>query len=374
MYGAGADGRLVPGVGTPPTNCKENIVQFAAYDGLVDSQDFRRGNGGVAMKAALVHAEIAPRRLPEAVRMVERDLVPGFLGHVGARHGYWMVHRPSGNLLVLTLWESSEHMEVAAADNAARNETAGAVLGISESAVYSLDVAGAHEERLDQAPSVRWVRATWVEGLHTGQHGELPALFREAVPDQMRIRGFCASYWLVNPSLGSAVGFTFWQEAVHVRDSADAARRRRRRIEAVLGCRVSGVAELEAIGVASLVEPVRHDHGAARPLVTRSHLASLGTPITRPPGTLLAVSGTPTDQVVVVADGAAAIVAGDDLQPLVAGSHFGGARITGRRAHEHAVIATTEVEVGVISPGEFTDLKQSDPDAVNELVTGDADP
>ncbi len=326
------------------------------------------------MKAALVHAEIDPRRIPDAARTVERELVPGFLGHVGARHGYWMVHRRTGNLLILTLWESAEHRLAAAADDAARNEVAAAALGVDGSAAYSLDVAGAHEERLDQVPRVRWVRATWVEGLHADQRGELPALFREAVPDQVRLRGFCASYWLVNPVLGSAVGFTFWEGAPNIRDSEDAARRRRRRIEAVLGCRVTGVAELEALGVASLVEPALLAAGVAKPLVARPHLASLGTPVSRPPGTLLAVSGEQTDQVVVVADGTAAIVDGADLTPLTAGDHFGGSRIVDRRAHEHAVVATTEVEVGVISRGDFIDLRQSDPDSAEELVTRDADP
>ena len=88
------------------------------------------------MKAALVHAEIAPSRIPAAARMVERDLVPGFLGHVGARHGYWMVHRRTGNLLILTLWESAEHMDAAAADSAARHEAVGAELGVEGSATY----------------------------------------------------------------------------------------------------------------------------------------------------------------------------------------------------------------------------------------------
>lgn len=326
------------------------------------------------MKAALVHAEMDPSRVAEAARMVERDLVPGFLGHVGARHGYWMVHRPTGNLLILTLWESAEHMGAAASASAARNEVVGTALGVDGSAVYALDVAGAHEERLDQVPRVRWVRATWVEDLHAGQRGELPALFREAVPDQVRLRGFCASYWLVNPVLGSAVGFTFWEGAPDIRDSDDAARRRRRRIEAVLGCRVTGVAELEALGVASLVEQDPADFGGVRPLVARTHLSALGTPLSRPPGTLLAVSGEPTDQVVVVADGSVAIVDGADLKPLGAGAHFGGSRIVERRTHEHAVVATTEVEVGVLSRGDFIDLRDSDPDTADELVTGDADP
>ncbi|MEI2696832.1 MAG: cyclic nucleotide-binding domain-containing protein [Microthrixaceae bacterium] len=325
------------------------------------------------MKAALVHAEIAPSRIPAAARMVERDLVPGFLGHVGARHGYWMVHRRTGNLLILTLWESAEHMDAAAADSAARHEAVGAELGVEGSATYRLDVAGAHEERLDQVPRVRWVRATWVEGLRPDQRGALPALFREAVPDQVRLHGFCASYWLVNPVLGSAVGFTFWEGAAEIRDSEDAARRRRRRIQAVLGCRVTGAAELEALGVASLVEPDAQAAGGAKPFVARTHLAALGTPVSRPPGTLLAMSGEQTDQVVVVVDGAAAIVDGADLLPLTAGDHFGGSRIVARRRHEHAVLATTDVEIGVLSRGDFIDLRESDPGAADELVRDDAD-
>jgi hypothetical protein len=328
------------------------------------------------MRATLVHASIDPQRIPETARAVESELVPGFLSHAGARHSYWMAHRRSGRLLVLTVWDSQDHLDAATGAEAERRAVVGERCGVRIMGVHTMEVVGAHEESIDRAPKVRWVRATWVRDLGRHQQGELPALYREAVPDQLRTRGFCASYWLADPTVGAALGLSFWEGPVERRDSTRSSIRRRRRFEAVLGCTVEGIGEYEAIGVASVVA-----EGPGSAVVDRRRRASgtdalehIGTALERPPGALLAVSGEQTDQVVVVLDGHVALIDRSDLCTLAPGEHFGGRRILDRRSHAHTVMATTGVHLGVISRSEFADLVDSTPEVASELIEHDADP
>ncbi|MFN7150160.1 MAG: cyclic nucleotide-binding domain-containing protein [Microthrixaceae bacterium] len=328
------------------------------------------------MRATLVHASVDPERIPETARAVEAELVPGFLGHPGSRHSYWMAHRRSGRLLVLTVWDTQDHMDAAAASEAARRAIVGERCGVRIMGAHTMEVVGAHEEPIDRAPNVRWVRTTWVSGLGLLQRGGLPALYREAVPDQLRTRGFCASYWLVDSAVGAALGLSFWEGPTEIRDSARSGAHRRRRFEAVLGCTVEGVREYEAIGVASVVTDGPSPALSDRPVPTTgaAALERIGTPLDRPPGALLAVSGEQTDQVVVVLDGQVALIDRADLCRLAPGEHFGGRRILDRRTHAHTVMATSAVRLGVISRSEFTDLADSTPAVARELVEHDADP
>jgi hypothetical protein len=328
------------------------------------------------MRATLVHASIDPERIPETARAVETELVPGFLAHPGSRHAYWMAHRRSGRLLVLTVWDSLAHLDAATAEEAERRAVVGDRCGVRIMGVHTMEVVGAHEEPIDRAPEVRWVRATWVRGLGRHQQGELPALYREAVPDQLRTRGFCASYWLADTTVGAALGLSFWEGPTEIRDSTRSGARRRRRLEAVLGCTVEGVCEYEAIGVASVVagDPTSTVTDHRRRTSATARLARVGTALERPPGALLAVSGEQTDQVVVVLDGQVALIDRAGLCTLAPGEHFGGRRILGRRAHAHTAMATTGVQLGVISRSEFADLADSTPEVVSELVEHDADP
>lgn len=327
------------------------------------------------MKATLVHAKIDPDRISETARHVTAELVPGFLSHPGSRHAYWMAHRSSGRLLVLTVWDDEDHRSSAAAAEAARRAIVGERTGVRIMGVHAMDVVGAHEERIDQAPSVRWVRATWVRGLTPGQQGGLPALFHEAVPDQLRTRGFCASYWLADTTVGAAIGLSFWEGPSEIRDSLRSGHRRRRRFEAVLDCTIEGVMEYEALGVASTITAPQATWPSERPRWAGGGVAleRIGTRLARPPGALLAVSGERTDQVVVLLDGQVALLDDAGLCRLAPGQHFGGRGILDRRVHAHTAMATTPVHVEVISRSEFTDLADSTPEMASELIDHDAD-
>lgn len=325
------------------------------------------------MQATLVHAAVPTARLGDAVRAVEQELVPGFLGRAGARHGYWMAHRRTGRLLLLTVWEDAWHRAASAAEEGAVRTRVAEAIGAHTLGVQQLEVVGAHEEGIDDAPRVRWVRATWVQGLRPDQSGRLPALFREVVPDQARTRGFCASYWLGDLDTGSALGLSFWQGPAEIRGSAAPGRELRRRSEALLGCRVAGVQEFEAIGVASKVAAGSRVSDLVAPPTPAVLRSAPGTVLDRPPGELLAVTGRRTDEVVVLLGGHAALVRGAELARLGPGDHFGAHGLRERLAHPGSVMATTVVRLHVLSRAEFTTLARERPEAADELLGGDAE-
>ena len=325
------------------------------------------------MKATLVHTVIDPRRIADAIRAAQEELVPGLLQHPGARHGYWMVHRRSGRLWVLAVWDDVGDLLSASAAEAARRVGVAERIGARTLAVQVLDVVGAHEERADQAPQVRWARATWVDSVRPDRHGALPAIFREAVPDQARTGGFCASYWLVDPTVQLGLGLSFWEGPAEVRASASHGRRRARRLEAALGCRVTAVVEFEAVVAGSSVEAAPTPAPAGHPPPEMDPLTSVGTVLGRPPGTLLAVPGERTEHVVVLVDGSVALAKDTELVRLGPGRHFGGHRIARRSRHVSTLMSTTDVRLGVLSRREFAALGRQRPDVVSELVDHDAE-
>ncbi len=144
------------------------------------------------------------------------------------------------------------------------------------------------------------VRTTWV-GAGPAQQGELPALFREAVPDQFRTGGFCASYWLTDPAAGTAVGLSFWEGPTEIRE--------RTRIEPTTTAAVRGRAAHRGRrrGVRGDRRRLRRQRTCSRARthhdLRRRATHELGTLLDRPPGTLLAVSGEQTEQVIVILEG-----------------------------------------------------------------------
>jgi hypothetical protein len=329
------------------------------------------------MRASLVHTSIDPDRISEAARLAELELVPAFLTKPGARHGYWMGQRSTGRLIVLTLWDDDAHMQAAWNLEHARLEASAKRVGARIGAPRAFDVAGAYEEAIGDAPRVRWVRMTQVSGCRSERRAEIPALFWEVVPTQVRTSGFCASYWLLDPVFNAALGFSFWEEPAQIRDSESSSARRRRRIEAVLGCTVEAVEEFEALCVASTVAPTppstpgrrRADQAASAAV-----LSELGTRLERPPGTVLAVPGETTDQIVILLDGGAAVTKGAEATDLQPGDHFGGRRIRRRGRHDWAMMTTTPSRLSVMSRLEFNTLEHTDPDMALTLVEGDAEP
>ena len=143
-----------------------------------------------------------------------------------------------------------------------------------------------------------------------------------------------------------------------------------------MGCEVERVEEYEALCVASTVSqeaahaahPRRGDRVAAP-----AALAGLGTPLQRPPGTVLAVPGEVTEQVVVLLDGDAAMVKGSEVSALGPGDHFGGHRIRRRVFHDRVVMTTEPSQLSVISRPEFNSLIHAEPDLARRLVEDDAE-
>ncbi len=380
------------------------------------------------MRAKVIHATMDPRRIPMAAEAVRSELGPQFLSHPGARHGYWMADRSTGHLLAVTIWDSDEHLQASAAIDGEQRAVVAGRIGMRVLAVQNLEVFGAQEEPMSSQPQLRWARATWVDGLVPDVRGQLSGLYHEAVPDQARSRGFCASYWLGDLSTRSGLGLSFWEGPAELTDSEMRSRRRRGRFEELLGCTIGAVAEYEALGVAGPLRspattgevssrvaaatlslsrsagPARRRHaggGAAtavaplpQPLIAAeadglvaaaepsptmelvqqlSQRAGLGTTLERPPGALLAVRGDRSCQVIVLLDGRAAVVHHDDVVPALRGSHFGAHTVVEGRASARTVLATSPVRVHVLSRTEFAAVTDYLPSVAQDLLAHDLD-
>jgi hypothetical protein len=278
--------------------------------------------------------------------------------------------------------------------------------------VQHLDVVGAHEEPMSAQPHLRWARVTRVDGIVPDVHGHLPHIYREAVPDQARSRGFCGSYWLADAASGFGLGVSLWEGPAELGASELLSRRRRGRLEGLLGCKVGSVDEYEALGVATrhrsstgdesgggevpdkvwngsaasgvVGSTVVHegtagalDRDAPAPtpqaVLELSRRSGLGTTLERPPGALLAVRGARTCQVVVLLEGRAAVLHRDDVLPVLLGSHFGAHAVLESRANEKTVLATSPVQVQVFSRLEFAALTDLRPQVAQDLLTNDLD-
>ena len=327
------------------------------------------------MRAMVVHATTDPARMHALPEVVRSELGPQLLSHPGARHGYWMADRATGHLLAVTVWDTDEMMRSAAALDAAERAMIAERNGLRILSVQELDVLGAHETAMSAEPHLRWVRVTWVDGLVPRVHGRLPGLYQEAVPDQARSRGFCASYWLADLASGSAMGLSMWEGPAELSDSALNSRRRRRRFEELLGCRVNAVAEYQALGVAQ--HPAPSPHRTPTLMSVDDHLApgrvlrgqpDLGTTIECPPGALLAVRGDRSYQVVFLLDGHAALVRDADVVPMPHGAHFGAAAAVQTQANPATVLATSPVRVHVFTKSEFGAVASRLPSIADELV------
>lgn len=201
------------------------------------------------MYAKLVTATVDPRCLDDAARAVEEELIPAFVEHPGARQGYWMANRTTGEVLVMTCWSGLDSLDAArVADGEARTRVAER-LGLRIRAIHTLDVLSLHENDVIDGPVLRWARATWVEGLSTDLEASLRAMHREVVQAQARSPGFCASYWLADHETGNGLGLSLWSDLAELRDNEPDSKRRRKWFEKTVGGRVDLVGEYEALGV-----------------------------------------------------------------------------------------------------------------------------
>jgi hypothetical protein len=345
------------------------------------------------MKAQVVHAHIDPARLDEAAASVRLELAPQFLAQPGARHGYWMADPSTGRLLELKVWDDASHLEAAAESDRAQRAAMAERLGFDLCSVKVLDVVGAREEEMSDEPDVRFARVTSVEGVIRDPHGRVPGLYREVVPDQARSRGFCASYWLADPSTGGGMAISLWEGAARASASRASSERRRIRFEQLLGCKVDSINEYEALGVASRSEqrstvpvPVPRRHRPVRqrdvsvPMFhtngvgdATNGIADRGTSLDRPPGALLAVAGDQAREVIVLLDGQATAVNSHGSVHLVPGAHFGAYGVVNRRAHTRTVVATSPVDLLVFSRSEFATMAVDMPSVTDYLIAEDVD-
>lgn len=202
------------------------------------------------MLAKLVQADMDARLIDDAAKAVEQELIPSFVAYPGARHGYWMANRQSGQVLALTCWSDGDSLEAARAEDGRERARVAERIGLRVRAIQTLDVLGFQEDPAIEGPVLRFARATWVEGLGSHNGSSLRAMYREIAPRQASSPGFCASYWLGDYGTGNGLGLSFWSGSADLRGDDFDSKRRRALIEQTVGCKINLVSEYEALGVA----------------------------------------------------------------------------------------------------------------------------
>jgi hypothetical protein len=198
--------------------------------------------------AKIVQGWIDPNDIDVAAAAVEGELIPGFVSQRGAESAYWMADRAKGHVLIMMTWADDDAVRRSRSTDGEARALMAERVGLRVTAVQSMEVVGAHETAATTSAMSRWARATWVEGVDPAVDVDISALHRDTVPDQMLSEGFCGSYWLASPGSGNGLALSFWEQPGHLVDSGRGSRRRRRKVEEALGCRVNLVSNYEALG------------------------------------------------------------------------------------------------------------------------------
>ncbi len=226
------------------------------------------------MLAKVVHGTIDAHRLDDAARAVRDELVPGFTAQLGARSGYWMADRLSGQVLIVTAWRDADALDAARGHDGADRARIAERIGLCVHAIETMTVVGrgAEHDDVEVGPVWRWVRATWISG--STQHAEaLDEIHRATLPFQARDAGFRGSFWLADASIRSGVALSFWDGPDALTGSEHTSRARRRRLQRRFGFTVERIHSYEGIGVAALAQATGR---AARVGAARSAVRDLG--------------------------------------------------------------------------------------------------
>ena len=157
--------------------------------------------------ANLVIAEMDPSRIDVARRALSYEVIPRFSAQPGARCGHWMVHRTTGELLVLTTWDDASSM--VAGTDADRNLPAELTerTGLWVRSRDAMEVLGSVAPAATGAAGAQWVLAEWFPATTSGSEPSSPLL--EGQPLEAR-----GSYWLGDPVTGARLALSFWSVPV----------------------------------------------------------------------------------------------------------------------------------------------------------------
>jgi hypothetical protein len=202
------------------------------------------------MWAKLVEAEMDPSRIDVAARAVKYDLMPNFETQPGARRGFWMANRTSGEVLVVTIWSDQDSLDTGRSADGTNRANVVERTGLSIRVVQTMEVLTATDPDLTVAP-VRWARATWIGGVATDHGRDLATMRADVLTDQQRSSGFCGGYWFGDATTGAGLVLSLRDGPAELRGSERNRDRRQRRLEDTLDCTISRVSAYETLGVAA---------------------------------------------------------------------------------------------------------------------------
>ena len=199
------------------------------------------------MWAKVVDAEMDPSRIDVAARAVKYDVIPDFEAQPGARRGFWMANRTSGEVLVVTIWSDQGSLAAGWSADGANRAHVVERTGLGIRVVQTMEVL-ATDPDLTVAP-VRGARATWIGGVATGRGRDLATMRANVLTDR-RSSGVCGSYWFGDATTGAGLVLSLRDGPVELPGSERDRDGRQRRLEDTLDCTTSRVSAYESLGVA----------------------------------------------------------------------------------------------------------------------------
>jgi hypothetical protein len=201
------------------------------------------------MWAKLVEAEMDPSRIDVAARAVKYDLIPNFEAQPGARRGFWMANRTSGEVLVVTIWSDQDSLDAGRSADSTNRANVVERTGLSIRVVQTMEVLSATDP--DLTVTVRWAGATWIGGAATDRGRDLAAMRANVLTDQRRRSGLCGGYWFGDATTGAGLVLSLRDGPAELRGSERDCDRRERQLEDTLDCTISRASAYESLGVAA---------------------------------------------------------------------------------------------------------------------------
>ena len=182
------------------------------------------------MYAKFVDATIDPARMDLVAGAVDAELIPGFLEHDGALHGYWSADARTGHVVAITMWRDADALRSASAADGVLRATVGERIGLRLHSVHHLPVLAwsPGTDPMAAHGDVGSIRLAWMPASAAADGSVVPDPGAPApgVPDPSV--GCVGRYWLGERPDGEGCLLSMWRDPAG-RAGVEAMDRRHRR-------------------------------------------------------------------------------------------------------------------------------------------------
>jgi hypothetical protein len=199
------------------------------------------------MEARVTTIWLPPSRLEEAVQFIRDEVVPAMAAQPG-QQGIWLfADRPTGTLLSLSLWETTDALAASTFLYQELRAKVGSLFGgppIDESYAarppeQETATVRATPRRPEAAATARVARVTTLRGEPARVEELVRQLEAQLAPVLERLAGYLGLYLLVDATLGTARAVALWASAEQLAASEDTVAPLRTQAAAALGARMA---------------------------------------------------------------------------------------------------------------------------------------